>query len=547
MNFSLKKLSTVMMLGCVSALGFGTAGCEGVESESDRADRQISQAVNAAVEQMRVGDPAAAAATVRPIQQQQAEASAIGKIHAHAMLAEADLAQAIQILQELDADQVSATTLSWQIDQLMDRMRAAGLSAESYKAFNPQETQQQVVQAIRNVQGGPDNPIWFEGDADVPSLSQLEQTISRLQGEISRRRQQIEQLTAERKEINNQAEALFAKANDLQGQEAVDVFRQGTELRHQASTLGIRIEQLNHELVPLNSELSIAESQRKILQQAIAAHEKQNKDLEQNWQQIGEQIEQQQSLARQIAGNGQGQGDVETVSQKVDQLASLINNAWEKRQRAHSLLESAIAHAETATSTALQLERTMTERARTQVATRQAFDTIRAVHDPDVYRLVQLNARHHLASSWANHANLLGLQQRAAERFQEVAEIVPQLPIPQVLAPGNLDQQLAAARQAMTDAFQQAVQLAEDIVEAPGASADQRNSASINKALTLYTWSIALRNAGDTQGAEARLTQARAAVPTADGAVLPPLPEDIRSTGGTQPAPAPQDDAPDVE
>lgn len=543
MNLSLKKLSTAMMFGCVTALGIGSAGCEGVESAADQADRRVSQAVDQAVEQMRHGDAAGATATVRPIQQQQADASAIGKIRAHAILADADLAQATEILQELDAAQVSATTLAWEIDQLVDRMRAAALAAESYQSLNPQETQQQITQATRAVQGGPDNPIWFEdpeGDGGVPSLSQLEQTISRLQGEISRRRQQIEQLTNERREINEQAQATFARANELQGQDAVDVFREGTELRHKAATVAIQIEQINHELAPLNSDLSIAEAQRTILQQTITNNENQNKALAESWQQVEQQIDQQQSLARRIAGNGQpAEGEIQTISQKADQLANQINAAWEMRQRAHSLLESAINHAETAASTALQLDRTLTDRGRTQLAARQAFDTLRTVHDPDVYRLTQLNAQQQLASSWASHASLLSLRQQVAQRVEEVAKLVPQLQVPQSLAAGDLNQQVQTARQAMTERFQQAVQLAEDIIEAPGASVDQRNAAGINKALTLHAWAVALRNAGDTQAAQARITEARAALP-GEGAVLPPLPAEIRTNApGATPAPAP--------
>lgn len=544
MNLSLKKLSTVMVLGCVSAIGVGTTGCEGVESSADQADRRVAQAVDQAVEQMRRRDPSAAAAAVRPVQQQQTEASAIGKIRAHSILADADLAQAIEILQELDVAQVDATTVTWQIDQLVDRMRAAAAAAESYKSLNPSEVQQQVTKATRDVQGGPDNPVWFEdetGNADIPSLSQLEQTISRLQGEVSRRRQQIEQLTTQRKEINEQAQAAFARANDLQGQQAVDVFREGTELRHQAATIAIKVEQINQELVPLNSDLSIAEAQRDILQKAIQANEDQNKALAENWQQVEQQISQQQTLARQIAGSGQpANGDVETVAQKSEKLAAIVTSAWEKRQRAHSLLDSAISHADTAASTALQLDRTLTDRGRTQVASRSAFDTIRTIHDADVYRLTQLNARHQLATSWANHAALLGLQQRVAQRVQDVAESIPQFQVPQALAGTDRDQQLQAARQAMTDAFQQAVRLAEDIIEAPGASAAQRNAAAINKALTLYAWSIALRNAGDTQGAQTRITEARAAVPAGEGVILPALPEEIRPAA-SRTTPTPRD------
>lgn len=538
MNLSLKTLSTAMLLGWVSVMG---PGCEGVESDADRADRRVGQAVDHAVEQMRRGDPAAAAAAVHPVQQEQADASAIGKIRAHAILANTDLAQAMQLLQEVDADQVEATTLIWQIDQLIDAMRTAAAAAESYKAFNPEETQQQIAQATRDVQGGPDNPVWFEdpaGDGDVPSLSRLEQTISRLQGEISRRRQQIEQLTSERNELNEQAQATFARANEMQGQQAVDVFREGTELRHKSATVAIQIEQINHELVPLNSELSIAQAQHKVLEKAIADNQTQNKELADHWEQVNQQIEQQQQVARQIAQDGQlpqisdGQGkpaEVESITDKSERLASIVDRAWEKRQRAHSLLQSAITHSDTAASTALQLERTLTERARTQLASRDAFDTLRTVHDPDVYRLTQLNARHHLATSWASHANLLGLQQQAAREMQEVASTLPQVRVPQALAATDLDQRVQVARQSTTEAFQQAVQLAEDIIQAPGASADQRNSAAINKALSLYAWSISLRNAGDDPAAQSRLAEARATVPTGDDAVLPSLPAEIRT------------------
>ncbi|GEM_PF-2658403 len=531
---NLRKLSTAVMFGCISAIGL--TGCEGVESQADRADRRIDDAVTQAVEQLRVGDAAGAAQTLQPVRQQ-TDASAAGRVRGHAMLAEADLAQALQLLKDVDAAHVQATTLAWQIDQLADRMHAAATSAQAYQAMDPSETRQQVTQSAKAIQGGADSPVWYpdeDGDGDIPTLSQLDQTISRLQGEITRKRQQIEQLTAQRNQLNKEAQDTFARANELTGQEAVDEFRKGTQIRHNVATIAIQIDQINYQLGPLLSDLSVAEAQRKVLQAAVEKRQQQSEAIAKNWDDISAQADQQRTLARQIAGNGQAPEGVPTINELAAQLSTVIDQAWQKRQQAHSLLQSAIEHSSTAATSAQQLEKTLSERIRTQEASKPAFEGLKKIHNAQIYRLAELNARHHLATSWAGHAAMLRLQQQARDKVQTVSQIVPQLTMPASLAAADLDQRVQQTRQAMTTAFEEAVELAGTIAEAPGADADQRNAASITRALTLYAWGMALRDAGDTQAADARIAQANELLPKGDDVALPPLPAGLSRRTGTQ-------------
>lgn len=532
MHASLRKLSTYCLLGSVSALSLVT-GCEGLESDSDQADRKAEQAVQAGLTKLQSGAPAEASASIQPVANEQA-LSAMGKARAMGVLAETELASAKKILDELATSRVNASAYAWQMDQLISKLGEVTQLGASYRSFDPADPKAQIQEAVKKAQGAPNAPIWFEdptGNGDLPSLSQINQTISQLEGQISDRRQKIAELTKQRDELNKQAQDELDKVGQLSGQAAVDQFRRGTDLRQRAATISSQIQQLNHQLMPLTADLEVAQSHKKIVEEAIARYQEQNKQLEETWKTITAQADEQQRIARELLNDRK---DMASITTYADQLATIIDEAGTAREKANQHLQEAIRYASQAASSADSAVTGYSQRATANPNSKPAFDVLRGTYNSSHFKLIQLRAQHLLATSLADQAALLGLQANAATKLDPLVK-QGQMTLPASLARTDLANELQAARQAADEAFTAAAELAEDIVGAPASTDQQQATAQVYRALTEHAWTVAKRTAGDNQAAEQHLAAAKAAVQAAMDlkAVMPPLPAELNVAAAT--------------
>ncbi len=560
------KLVLMSVAASVSgALLAGAIGCDAVENAESRASRQVNQASDEAMRALGSGDANAAARSLSGIDQ---SASASARARAHALLAQADFDRAQPLLEELDAAQVRAATLAWEIDQLLLRMRDAASTARNLQHLDPKPVRDQAAQSIRGIQGDANTPVWVKGpddSADVPTLSQVNQRISQLEGEIAKRKERISQLAEQRKKINAEAQELVEKSNQTPGQAGVDLFRQATQLRQQASLLGIQINSVNAELIPLNNDLSVAQAQREVLQQAVGRIEKQDQALSEAWKEIGQEIDGQDQLARAILQSvgglpSEGQTDADrqqSIQAKLEALQKLIAESTTTQDQANQYLRDAAQNAASAAQQAQAAATQFQTRGNTLTQSRPAFQSLTKANDANAYRLKELTIRQTLANSLAGRAAVLAMAVDAQTRLQELAQQT-KVPLPQGLIDPQLAAELAEARQATTDALTETLTLAETVKEAGGASPEQRNAARVASVIARYAWVTHARAAGDAATADAQLEQARQEVREAaeNRAVFPPLPAELNipaeaaaatPTNNSAPGGFMTPDAPDVE
>lgn len=528
MHASLKKFSAYCLLGSVSALPL-LAGCDAVESESDQADRKAEAAVQTGLTSLRSGQAGEASAAIRPVTSDQA-LSAMGKARAAGMLAEAELTSARQLLENLATVQVDATATAWKLEQLISKFGSVTELAGSYSSFEPAEPKANVQKEIQRAQGSPTAPVWFEdpaGDSDLPSLSQVNQSISQLEGQISDRRQKIAELTKQRDELNQQAQELIAKANEMNGQEAVDQFRRGTQIRQQAANASSEIDQLNHQLMPLTADLEVSQSHKKIIEEAIARYQEQSKALDEAWKTISGQQQAQGELARNLLNSTSD--EMPSILTHADRLAELVEAGTGDRETVHQHLEEAISYASQAASAAETARTGLSQRATANPNSKPAFDNLRETFNSSHFKLIQLNAQHALATSLANQAALLGMQVRAAQTLDPLVR-AGQMTLPPSLAQADLQVQWGTIKERAEEAFVAATELSEDIVGAPASSSEQQGTAQVLRALTEHAWAVAKRTAGEEQAAAQHVAAARTAAQAAADlkAVLPPLPAEIQ-------------------
>ncbi|MCC6239555.1 MAG: hypothetical protein IT448_04570 [Phycisphaerales bacterium] len=538
MILSLKsKLVLVSAVASVSAaLLSGMAGCDAVESSQGQANRKVAAATEQATRDLSRGDSQAAARVLGAVDD---AAGASAKAQAYAVLAETGLSQAQPILTELEENYIRAAGISWDIDQSLAQLKAVTELTQILSQQDSRDVQAEVAKSVKNIQGDADAKNWVsynDDAASVPTLTSVNQRISQLQGEIAKRKEKISQLADQRKKLGEQAQALVDKANQTPGQAGVDTFRNATQIRQQASVVGIEIDTINTQLIPLNNDLAVANAQREVLQRAVTRVGEIGNAQTQQQVAVNQQVAGQNQLAQQIlqAGTtGQGAGDLDAKSQsiqaKMAELTTMLKEAGSLSEKANQLLVEAAKDAASAAQNALTLGPTLQTKGREQQASKAAFDAIQKTIDPNSYRLQELNIRQILASNLAHRADALNSAVQLQGRLQTIAQSA-KLTLPSGLIDAQLSTELSEARGAANQAFQEAAELAQSIAEAGSATADQKNSARIAGALVRYSWAISARSANDIQTADVQLTAAKEAIgqAMAGNASLPMLPSELK-------------------
>ena len=514
------------------------AGCD----DAHRADKRVLQTI----EEARVADDQTAKGLLEKAAGE-ANAAAATKAYAKAMLAQAQLDQAVAQLSDpekgVDAAHRNITHLLWEIDQLGQHIQTTNLLAANYAKFEPKEARAGIAGQIAAVNGA-DKPVWMgEGPAAIPTLKAVTDQVTQLQAEVQKQEGMIQQLMAAREQKNKEAAQASQQAQSTPGPQGLSVFKIAAGLKKDVADLSNQIDVAQAKLMPVKQDLAEAQARQAALSAAAEQFQKQQAQLEAGWKGVQAQVINEQRLATAILNGGPETKTVESIKDKAARLDKLVKETEETEKGVAELLQSSIDNFEAAANSARELSM----KAKTQVAQlprenpmRKAIDTLVAVYDPNVFLLGQANAKLTLANLYSTQAST------SAEREKVVGKLGPIVQAAGLTMPAGLDAgKPSDAGKNADQLYGEAQQQFLDVSEAGGVGDAEKGGGRAGRVYALYGKALLARATGNAAAVTQNLTDARAArdLIAQENKALPAMPAELvvsaAAAPSTQPTSAP--------
>ncbi|MGH7317497.1 MAG: hypothetical protein ACREJS_14680, partial [Candidatus Rokuibacteriota bacterium] len=491
-----RRLAACALLVSCSSLATGPlVGCD----DSRAADEQVSEVIAKSIALRQAsGVTDDAAISTLSAAAGNTDLSAGTKVNAQTAVAQAEFERANALIADLRADRAQVHRLVWEINQLAAQIAAGSSAVAGFSQLEPTESLKAVQDKIAEARGKGEDSAWFtHGDSRIPTLSAVTQDISRLGGDVSKREDQIEGLKSQRQKLLDDADAAFAQSEGLKGKEAVAEFTRASDLRKQASDLGVQIEQKEAAVEPLRRELGIAQGQKKILDNVIASLQDQAKLLQGGWDQIKEQTDAQRRLSQSLLEGGgssaaagtQPAGEGNSVAAKGKRLAEISAAAQTKFDAVVIHLNNSVSAFQQAADAADQVQRDIKDEqanlADKSTGRAKALDNFKAVYDPAIYRLEQARAQHALAALYADRAATLAAKKQMIENLSATLERA-QMRMPADVEDAEVSSNLEDARNRTDEHYQKVTELLVTVAEAPLASQDRKDAAQVARSMALY-------------------------------------------------------------
>lgn len=204
---------------------------------------------------------------------------------------------------------------------LTQRLAMTNALASGYNANNPAQTIARIEGMIRSIQGDAQTPTWSPAatrlnpdgqvitvssqTGDLPTLAAVKQQISRLEGEIASRKEQLSKLASDRQAALAEAEKKFAESEKTKGQASVALFTEGTESRRKSEEIGMQMDLVQEQLNRLEADLAVAQGQQAAANAAIAQLQDQIANLQAGWKASQDAISRQATVAETALKGGE--------------------------------------------------------------------------------------------------------------------------------------------------------------------------------------------------------------------------------------------------
>lgn len=542
-----RPLAIAAIAAAVAVASTLTAGCDSAANQSDRsAAAQVADARDALA---KGSDPAQAQQLLESAAGSATDATT--KVQAKSLLGQVLMRDARDLSWEVDRLDRDAQRLCTEITQLSGQVQLSAQLAQGYAQLNPQPVIDSLRSRADEARGGADRPVWFDSDGvKFPSLTAAAQQISKLEGEIAAKQEEIRQLDSQRVAALKVAEDSAAEAEQASGRAAVDAFARSSNARRQASDLGTQIEMVNADLRPLQEQLAIANAQKQYVGNAAAQLEEQSKLLQQGWETIQKSGAQQLELARRItseAGKGVALQPIEGVQvqalpaasmeEKAAKLAEIVAQADENRSKLVELLGEAAKHlgdaAQAAVSERGELQRVEGEYPSAPTGQRAAWKATRNALSPGMYQVDQAEAFRMLGATHQNHAFMLQARIKAAEAARTALEAA-KLPVPAPLQNGALMEKYTTAMKEADAAYKEADDLLDSVVKGNAELDNDRAAVAAarpQRLYGLYRWAGLAADMGDAEAAKAHMESAKNEIADAvsQQVRLPRLPQELQA------------------
>lgn len=531
MRTPVKQLALVLATSATCLFGTLSIGCDQLESATGLSDRAVDNSISQAeLQRLSGGD-----GWVATLQKAAAEKGAgpAQRARANGLLAEAEFNQARRHLANARGLRLEMDRLIWSISDLTQQIQSNNALIEGFRKLEPAEARKQIADQVALAQGGPDQPAWFKHEnTPLPTLSFIKQEISRLQGEITGLGDKITGFTSQRTQALEQAESANSRSEQLKGQESVDAYKQGADLRQKAAQLATQIDQTKAEIASRQRELEVALGQEAVLNDALKQYQAQQKQVDEGWKIAQSKIDELTQLSRRIVqGEADGAAGVDSIRIKAARLADLSKNVQTELDAARQQLIGAATHFDAAASASQDLSRELSAKMRDPAAAaapeRNAWKQILEMFHPAGYKLREAVAQQTLGVLDTEQAAQLSQRSQMQEELKAAVDKAG-IPMPTELADAELTNQLQTARAEAQKAYQSSDELLQGVATAD-AGQDRKNAALVQRILTQYGWYQLERNAGNKDAAQQHLAEAinvaKAAVEAK--APLPSLPAEV--------------------
>jgi hypothetical protein len=515
----------------LAAAAFGVCvnnGCEKLDSEANQSERHVDDVARQALENEEAQQPQLYGQAAVDVTGK----SDVAVAHARQLQAQAEYNAGTQMMRQA-TNQASALAMQMiDINHLLSTIQTSNALVVGYGKYDSTPIKQQAAEEISAIRGSATQDAWVAGDHPVPSLSSVKQTISKLQGEIRQKQDQIDSLTKQRVADLRKAEDLSEKADQATGEAWVSVYKQASGLRKKAADISTHIDNITAEIAPLKVDLVIAQSNQQIAEAAITGIHTQAVGAEQNFTDLSQSVHVQDAVERQVYDNAsavQKDGAASLKAQLevlVDQAAK-VQTTWDA---AAKLLSDSAEHFAAAQSAAESLQVKLDQRAveiQGDVPEKAAWDQLKHVYSATGFQYARGVSLQTLGMLCADEISSLKQLSTLKSRATEILNAA-KLTLPPSLSSADYDSAITQATTTGKESFTHADDLFQNVSNAPLASAEQKNGGRVARVLGLYGWYQFTILTGDT-GAPEHLSAARDAIKDAmdNNAALPMLPLEI--------------------
>lgn len=296
---SRKSAASIFAASCFAVAGLMFGGAAGCEREDERADRAVEETIRGTAAEQ--GEAAVAGFEKAS---KEAGASPAATAHAKALLAQAQVEQARQILHKVDAKEAEVARLVFEIGNLAAQVQSSNALIAGYQELAPKATGavgKLLTEQRGAVQGDGASATLTEG---LPALSGATEQAGKLTEEIGGLEAKIAELRTARAAADKKASDLLRQSRRTTGRKSVDLFSKSAAEAKRAAALANQADGLDHKLRRLKQDLALAEAQSKQLESAVTSLTSRIEQNEKSQEEIQALIENHRALQQSLVYGG---------------------------------------------------------------------------------------------------------------------------------------------------------------------------------------------------------------------------------------------------
>jgi hypothetical protein len=292
------------------------------------------------------------------------------------------------------------------------------------------------------------------------------------------------------------------QSRSVKGQDSVKLYERASNLRKDAAHTSIEIDKVNAVLLPLHQDLAMVKSQRDIVARVVGQLQEQEKVVDQQFAAVTQQIQAQSQMQQHILGSAGVEAPPnssaatttpsvkipETIAAKSAVLTRITEELDKERTEAAELLRSAVTHFTDAANAANDLERQLSAhqgQITKELPEKEAWEAMKHIYSTSTYWLQKALAQQTLAMAQTHRVGELQRRARIAQALKPILEQAG-LQMPQGLADSKLNQQITEAKTDAEEQFTGALDMYDQVAQAPLASPAQKLSGRIGTISAKY-------------------------------------------------------------
>lgn len=310
--------------------------------------------------------------------------------------------------------------------QSVQQIALTNTLATGYRAANPSAAIANTTTQVASMQGNANLGLWGPGadpqivpnlqsEKTLPTLAAVKQEISRLDGEITKKQQEVKDLTTQQNEAFAASETALQKADTQRGDEAVKTYTEAAQAKRKGEDLKTQIDLVNDAIGRLQADLAVQKTQESTLGVAIAGLQEQAKRLSAGWDEQQKRADAQTAIAKDILD---GDKDL-TIAKRGKTIATLVADAKTRREDLMALLDEAEKYFDNASKDAGTFSTSLTELTNSQSANAASYKGLRDIIHAQRHKLQKGVVQRELGAIKASEAAVAADFENTKKLLQE--------------------------------------------------------------------------------------------------------------------------------